>query len=134
MKLKVSAFLCAVFMLAAVSQSQATNQASWLGVWQGELDGHPSVVLTLADDTGDLGGTLVLDIIKKEDGQVHIVALEPHTLLNPRGDSGILTFQCKRLNGGMLNISVKHVAADRATIHCLNCGQDAPTVEMVREK
>ena len=52
MKMRVSASLCAAFLFAAASQSQSANPANWLGVWQGELDGQPSAILTLADDTG----------------------------------------------------------------------------------
>jgi hypothetical protein len=134
MKMRVLAFLCAAFMLAAASQSQPANCTDWLGIWQGELDGQPSVVLTLADDTGQLGGTVVLNIIKNEDGQPHIVALEPHVLMNPRVDGDALAFQFRKLDGGLLDFTIKRISADKATIHCLNCGPDAPTVDLARAK
>ncbi len=134
MKMRVCAFLGAALLFAAASQSQSANQATWLGVWQGELNGQPSATLTLADDTGVLGGTLVLNRIKNEGGQARIVAVEPHVLLDPRGNGDGLAFQCRKPNGGVLNFSVKLVAANKATIHCLNCGPDAPTVEIVRAK
>ena len=134
MKMRAFAFLGAAFLFAAASQSQSAIQVSWLGVWQGELDGQPSAILTLADDTGGLGGTLVLNLIKNKGGQARIAAVEPHVLLNPRSDGDDLAFQCRKPNGGVLNFSVKLVAANKATIHCLNCGPDAPTVEIVRAK
>lgn len=134
MKMRVCAFLCAALMYPAASSSQPARQANWLGVWQGELDGQPSVILTLADDTGEIGGTLVLNIIKNEDEHAHIVAAEPHVLLNTRGNADSMTFQCRKLKGGMLDFSVKLVATGKATIHCLNCGPDAPTVEIVRAR
>jgi hypothetical protein len=134
MKMRVSAFLCAASMFAAASLSQPADRATWLGVWQGELDGQPSVVLTLADDTGELGGTVVLNIIQKEDGQAHIIAKEPHVLLNPRVDGDALAFQFKKLDGGLLDFTIKLAGADKATIHCLNCGPDAPTVDLARAK
>jgi hypothetical protein len=56
-----------VCCLSAESTQPATQSARWAGVWQGELDGLPSVTLTLANDTGQLGGTLVLNIIERED-------------------------------------------------------------------
>jgi hypothetical protein len=132
MKMSVSAFLCAAFMFAALSRAQPANSANWIGVWQGELDGNPSVVLTLADDTGQLGGTVVLNIIQKEDGQAHIVAKEPHVLLDPHVDGDALAFQFRKLDGGLLDFTIKRTAADKATIHCLNCGPDAPTVDLAR--
>jgi hypothetical protein len=121
-------------MLAAASLSQPANRTDWLGVWQGELHGEPSVVLTLADDTGQLGGTVVLNIIKNEDGQAHIVALEPHVLVNPRVDGDVLAFQFRKLDGGFLDFTIKRTGADKATIHCLNCGPDAPAVDLARAK
>ena len=134
MKMKVSAYLCAAFLFVAASQSQSANQTNWLGVWQGELDGQPSVILTMANDAGALGGTLVLNIIRNKDGQARIVAIEPHVLLNPRSDGDDMAFQCRKPNGGVLSFSVKLVAANKATIHCLDCGPDAPTVKILRAK
>ncbi len=134
MRMRVSAYLCAAILFAAASQSQSVNRANWLGVWQGESDGHPSAVLTLADDTGELGGTLVLNRLKNEGGQARIVAVEPHVLLNPRSDGDGMAFQCRKPDGGVLSFSVRLIAANKATIHCLNCGPDAPTVEIVRAK
>jgi len=37
----------------------AVNKAAPLGVWHGSLDGLPGVTLTLADDSGEIGGTVV---------------------------------------------------------------------------
>jgi len=134
MKRGVSIFLCTIMAFAGAAMAQSAPDAKWLGVWQGELDGQPSAVLTLANDAGALGGTLVLNIIENKDGQARIVAVEPHVLLNPRSDGDVMAFQCRKPNGGVLSFSVKLVAANKATIHCLNCGPDAPTVEIVRAK
>ncbi len=134
MTMRIAAVLCAAIMLAAVSHSQPAISVNWLGVWQGELDGQPSVVLTLADDTGPLGGTIVLNIIQKEDGQARIIAKEPHVLMNLRVDGDALVFQFKKLDGGLLDFTIKLTGADEATIHCLNCGPDAPTVDLARAK
>ena len=88
MKQWVILFLLAVF--AGGANAQSLRQAEWLGVWHGVLDGQPSVVLTLADDTGALGGTVVLNIIEKQDGAAHVVATEPHTLMNPLVEGDVL--------------------------------------------
>ena len=86
MRQSVIVFLGAVMAVASVAAAQTTRTAKWLGVWQGDLDGQPSVVLTLADDTGKLGGTVVLNIIQRENGQARIVALEPHVLMSPHDE------------------------------------------------
>jgi hypothetical protein len=125
-------FLGAVIAVASVAAAQTAQNAKWLGVWQGELDGQPSVVLTLADDTGELGGTVVLNIIQKENGQARIVALEPHLLMSPHVQGEALAFQFRKPDGNLLDFSVRLTAAGRAKIHCSNCGQDAPIVDLVR--
>ena len=55
--------ICALLIAATTLAAQSTNPSDWIGVWQGELDSLPSVTLTLAEDTGTLEGTLVLNII-----------------------------------------------------------------------
>ncbi|HEX4758750.1 MAG TPA: hypothetical protein VH308_12235 [Terracidiphilus sp.] len=130
-------FVCATGSILSNAQPGPNGTAStekWAGVWQGELDGHPSVVLTLANDTGQLGGTVVLNIIQKENGDAREVAKEPHVLMNPSVDGEILAFQCRKLDGGFLDFTVKLTGADEANIHCSNCGAEAPTVDLVRGK
>jgi len=126
-----------VFVLAAATAAggaiaRAQHNAEWLGVWHGELDGQPSVVLTLADDTGALGGTVVLNIIERENGAAHVVATEPHTLVNPHVEGEVLTFQFKKPDGDLLDFAVKRNADGEVTIHCVNCSADAPTVSLTR--
>jgi hypothetical protein len=134
MKLWVVVFVLAAASAAGGAIAQPQHNAEWLGVWHGELDGQPSVVLTLADDTGALGGTVVLNIIEKEDGGAHIVATEPHTLMNPHVEDEVLTFQFKKPDGDLLDFAVKLTADGEATIQCVNCNADAPTVSLTRTK
>jgi hypothetical protein len=82
-----------------------------------------------------LSGTLVLNIIKKEDGgQPHVAAVEPHTLVNPRVDGNTLSFSVRKLDPltDLLNFTVVLTPERKARIHCINCGKDAPTVDMDR--
>jgi hypothetical protein len=60
-----------------------------------ELDGQPSVVLTLAQDTDILEGTLVLNIVSRAGGEPRIIAHEPHVLMHVRTEGDILSFQLK---------------------------------------
>jgi hypothetical protein len=121
-------------LLATVAFAQSSGDAAWIGVWQGTLDGQPSVTLTLAKDTGELDGTIVLNIISREGGQPHVVAMEPHVLLHPHLVSDNLSFQLKRLNptSDPMNFTVALTLDGKARIHCLNCGPDAPTVDLVK--
>jgi hypothetical protein len=121
-------------LLATVAFAQSGGDAAWIGVWQGTLEGQPSVTLTLAEDTGELDGTIVLNIITREGGQPHIVAMEPHVLVHPRLVSDNLSFQLKRLNPASdpMNFTVALTPDGKARLHCLNCGPDAPTVDLVK--
>jgi hypothetical protein len=133
--MKKSIFLLLSIALAAsLAMAQPADHAQWLGVWQGELDGQPSVVLTLADDNGELGGTVVLNIIRKENGQARVVAMEPHILMSSHVEGETLAFQIKKLEGELANFTVKLTAANKAEIHCSNCGSDAPTVDIARAR
>ena len=54
--------VCALLITATTMALQSSSPSSWVDVWQGELEGLPSVVLTLATDGGQLQGTLVLNV------------------------------------------------------------------------
>lgn len=128
--------LCAFFLSTALLAATQPNASSdWIGVWQGELDGQPSVTLTLAQDNGALEGTLVLNIINRDGAGPHIVAHEPHTLMQPHIDGVTLSFQLKRIDGtsNPMLFHVEMTSHESANIHCLNCGDDAPTVKMTKQ-
>ena len=127
--------LCALFMSTALlAATQSNNPSDWVGVWEGELDGQPSVTLTLAQDNGALEGTLVLNIIARDGGQARIVAHEPHTLMEPHVEGLTLSFQLRRIDetSGPMRFHVQMTSREKATIHCLNCG-DAPVVEISKQ-
>jgi hypothetical protein len=119
--------------LLACAHAQGSGNASWVGVWQGELNGVPSEMLTLADDTGDLGGTVVLKGISREGGTPHVVVSETHVLMHPHVDGNILSFQVKRSKDSQdIRIEVKFIDGEKAQLRCLDCGPDSPTSELVK--
>ena len=127
--------LCAFWIAAIALAVQSTGPTDWIGVWQGVLDGQPSVTLTLAEDTGSLEGTLVLNIITRDSGQPRIVAHEPHVLMQPQVDGARLSFRLKRIDGSAqpMEFSAELTSHSRAKIHCLNCGGEAPIVELTKQ-
>jgi hypothetical protein len=135
MNIRMGGVVCVGMMMLCRAAAQSNSDAGWVGVWQGELDGQPSVVLTLAEDTGTLEGTLVLNIISRDGGEPHIVAHQPHVVVRPRIDGDRLSFQLKRLNASMpmMDFTVTLTGERSARIHCLNCGDSAPAVAMTKE-
>jgi hypothetical protein len=117
--------VCAFLIAATTMAVQSSNLSNWVGVWQGELEGLPSIILTLATDDGSLQGTLVLNGINGEGGAPHIAARETHVLLHPKLSGMTLSFEVKGLRGGSsttLDFTVEQTSSRTATIHCLNCG------------
>lgn len=101
------------------------------GIWRATLDGVPSITLTLANDAGDLGGTVVFYTV---DGQTRRMAsIEPHTLLHPDYDNNTLNFQVRRPDSTVISFSVVFTSARQAQIRCLNCG-DNPTATLTKDE
>jgi hypothetical protein len=119
---------------AAESIDKPFVHPKWTGVWQGSLDGIPAVTLTLADDSGSANGTIVFHLIQKQDGHAFSVSTEPHTLIQPRVDGNMFTFQVKRGNGSseILNMSVELNADGNVHFTCSNCGSEGTKAELNR--
>ena len=119
--------------LLACAHAQGGGNASWVGVWQGEMDGQPGVTLTLAQVTGALGGTVVLNMVSREGGAPHVIVSEPHVLMHPHLDGNILSFQVIRSKDSKeMRMEVKFSDDEKAQIRCLNCGSDSPTTALLR--
>lgn len=135
MKRGIIAVVCLASALSCAALAESAANTRRVGVWESKLDGQPGATLTLAQDTGQLGGTIVLNIIQKDDGgQPHVAASEPHVLVNPRVDGDTLSFGVRKIDGSgeLLNFTVALTPEGKARIHCINCGAEAPTVDMER--
>jgi hypothetical protein len=130
-KLAVLGAMAALFTCAA--GAQAVNDAPWVGVWQGWLDGQPGVTLTLAEDTGELGGTVVFNMVSREGGRPHVIGSETHELMHARLEGKTLSLEVKQPKlARTLEVEVKLVADGKITLHCLNCGAGSPVAELVK--
>ena len=127
--------VCALLITATTMALQSSSPSSWVDVWQGELEGLPSVVLTLATDGGQLQGTLVLNGISSNDGNPRIAVHEAHVLLRPALHGSYLSFAVKRQRGSgtTMDFTVEQSSANSAKIHCLNCGDEAPIVAITKQ-
>jgi hypothetical protein len=134
MKKRIFAIVFGSMMLATVAGAASTGSGTWTGVWQAKLEGQPAVELTLADDAGDVGGTIVFHIVLKEKGATtpHVASTEPHTLINPRVGGDTLTFQVVRGNGSheVLDMSAQRMADGRMDFRCSNCGSEGTHAEL----
>jgi hypothetical protein len=114
----VCASSCAAF-------GQAPTQPSWVGVWNGTFDGEPAVTLTLADDHGQLGGTIVFNIVLAQP-QPHVLGTDPLMVAQPQLKGDTLLFQATRSRDHkQLQISAKQLDDQHVELQCLNCGHDS---------
>lgn len=127
--------LCALLIAITTLATQSSNPSDWIGVWQAELDGQPSAILTLAADDGVLQGTLVLNGIRRDGATPHIAVSETHALLHPALNGTRLSFAVSGVRGSSttMNFTVELTSREHAKLHCLNCGDDAPTVEITKQ-
>jgi hypothetical protein len=140
MKSRSIALTCLVFALvwpsvAPAATAQSGSNSQWVGMWQAQLDGVPSVILTLGDDTGQIAGAVVFNVVSREGGQPHILGHDAHVLMNPQLDGDTLHFQViRRGDSRLLEMTVQITADGAAKFHCQNCGGEDPVVDMVREQ
>ena len=138
----ILACLAITAMLAATANAQTAAESIdkpfvhpvWTGVWQGNLDGVPAVILTLANDAGEANGTIVFHAIKNENGHAYSFSTEPHTLIHPQVEGNTLSFQVVRGNGSteVLNMSVELSNDGNIQFTCSTCGPQGTKAELDR--
>ena len=121
--------------LPQFAAAQPTFANPWVGLWKAELDGQPGVILTLGDDSGQLAGGVVFNVVTRDGGQSQVIGHDAHALMNPRIDGDTLHFQVIRRGDNLkLEMTARMTADGKATFHCQNCGDDAAEVEITRER
>lgn len=99
----------------------------------GAIGWSAGVTLTLAKDTGDLGGTVVFNMVSREGGQAHVIGSETHELMHARLEGKTLSFEVNQpRKARILQVEVKLVADGKITLHCLNCGAGSPVAELAK--
>jgi hypothetical protein len=120
--------------VAAQSIDKPVIHPKWTGVWQANLDGVPSVTLTLADDAGEANGTIVFHAIKNDHGHAYSFSTKPHTLIHPHIDGDAFSFQIVRGNGSKEVLDMQVDFKEDGNLHfvCTNCGPEGSKAEMNR--
>jgi hypothetical protein len=111
-------------------QPQKANER-WIGMWQGQLDGQPGVILTLAERNGQLDGTVVFNIVIRQP-QPHVAASQPQMLQSTIIDGDTLHFQVRAFQDRPdLQYDMKATGDGTAHLKCLNC-DGSPEADLVR--
>jgi len=126
-----------VFICATAASAAQTEMA---GTWRAYMKDVPAVILHLQDDHGKLQGTVVFNIINREDpNHPSILGSQELVLLNPSLAGNVFSFQVKRQSdegaesGEMVTCRLSLTGHDEGLFKCLN-GADSPEVKMVRGK
>ena len=134
MKYLQSISACLPFLLACATSAQSTGNSSWQGVWQSQLEGQPGVTLTLAEDGGQLAGTIVFYVVSRDGGTAHVIGSSVHWV-HPHIDGNTLSFQVKRKSDAkQLDMAVMLMDGEKARLQCVNCGNDSSTAVMVKSR
>lgn len=125
---------CAVVAVRGRAQANADQQpsrAKWVGVWQGQLEGVPGVVLTLSDDLDTPGGTIVFTVLGPGSTREHpnIVGHEVHAIMHPQVNADTLSFQVRSLGASSDVVEMTFVltGVSKGQLKCLKCGSEQPT-------
>jgi len=119
---------CFAVVAAATMMVVAQDPVNPVGVWEN----RPGTTLTLSDDSGGLGGTVVLNAVS---GEGRVLFSETHLVLNPRLSGKVLLFQVKshrKGSDGLLDFRVVFSSDHTAQIHCESCGDDGPVAELTK--
>ena len=123
--LSAIALICSTTLASAqAGPSSMSSNLKWVGVWQGQLESFPGVVLTLGDDLGELSGTMVFTAIR--DGV--IAGHTTHNILHPHLDGNRLYFQVKDPRDGdhILEMSLDLTSDSKGRLLCLKCEAASP--------
>lgn len=126
--LSAIALVCSTTLASAqAGPSSMSSNLKWVGVWQGQLESFPGVVLTLGDDLGELSGTMVFTAIR--DGV--IAGHTTRNILHPHLDGNRLSFQVKDPRDGdhMLEMSLDLTGDSKGKLLCAKC-EAAPPIAM----
>ena len=114
------------------AQTPPTGTDRWVGLWQGEVQGVPHVVLTLSDDLESPGGTIVFTAFGPGSTKEHpnIVGHEVRAILHSEVNGNTLLFQVKGIGNpnNLMEMTFTLTSASRGQLGCLKCG--VTSVEM----
>lgn len=120
------------------AQTPPTGTDRWVGLWQGEVQGVPHVVLTLSDDLESPGGTIVFTAFGPGSTKEHpnIVGHEVRAILHSEVNGNTLLFQVKGIgepeqpHGNDIHADKCVQRAARMSEMRSDAGRDAPVAIM----
>ncbi len=129
-----AALLALEFTAISPAPAEATTPANpWVGVWQGDLDGQPGVIVTLGTDNGALQGTIVFNVVSRNTGgPAQVIGHDAHAMAHLQSSDNTLAFDVMRKSDQRdLHITLHLTADGKAQLTCPDCG-GGPLTELER--
>jgi hypothetical protein len=124
MKLKIFVLATGLFVFQHALEGQTGNFVQWVGVWEGQLDGKPGVTVTLGRDSGDLEGTIVFNVVARDNGEEpHVIGHDAHVLTHANLSGSTLAFHVIRMGDAReLHLTMRMTDSDKAVLECADRG------------
>lgn len=114
--------------LACGVAAQPTDAKQWVGVWRGDLEGQPGVIVTLGSDAGDIEGTIVFNVVARDGGEAHVIGHDAHVMTHIQANDGAIQFQVIRHSDGRdMHLTLRLKEDGAAQLECGDCGGPALT-------
>jgi hypothetical protein len=128
MKHKLFVLMGSSIALTCLLPAQTTGYEQWVGVWEGRLDSQPGVTVTLGRDAGDLQGTIVFNVVARENGEARVIGHDAHVLTHVNVNDGTVAFRVIRLGDAReLHLTLKLTESNKAVLECADCGGPGAT-------
>ena len=121
------ATFCVVWIACRLpAQNKPLEQ--WVGVWEGRLDNQPGVTVTLGRDTGNLQGTIVFNVVARDNGMARVIGHDAHVLTHVNVNGANLAFHVIRHGDSReLHLTMERTADNQAVLECADCGGPGAT-------
>lgn len=129
-----------VLVASTISFGQAKGTAhAWVGVCEVTDPGKAGGVVTLADDGGELQGTITFNVKDRETDKR--IAIEVRSLVDPHMEGDAVVFQVRQIlrphlqgetdadtakDTELAHMRMEPAGAGKATMVCANCGNSEP--------
>ena len=144
MKYRIVFFIFVAMAVAVALSAQANDNQKVVGVWWGQMDSLPAVVLNITDEGGGLSGAVLFYLIKKSFTMSEPTTATPgipEPLFKPRLEGNTLTFEVshrrshppRTLTDPPVRFHLALTGPDKAEL--VNESEPSgPKVELLREK
>jgi len=135
MSFKIIALALFTAALAHAWSPHPGNNNPRIGMWHGQLDGQPGVIVTFGTDSGEMAGSVVFNLAWRQGGRPHGIGSDALVLLHSQLDGITLKFRAiRKSDARQMHISLRLTTEGKAQLQCADCSDGNPVQEVVKVK